>query len=305
MKTKCTIAIDGSYQLTGGIAGLWFGPVAVVRIFLRKGIESIKTFDVEKDLDAEGDIFIIDERKLPLHTSVYSEIERRMLEFETKAIMITARNKNSILMIDGPIVDPPMYKEPNYVRYRCDAIKNCLANDIVMIGCVKRIRDNFLKKYIEDNIAETEIQKDQIREFPTDLHLMSYIFTYMRMQLGMDGVLFTKPIEIISEYTPHKAYKDQGVRIFSFFVQKDLKSLILRLDVPSVSNERRIDIGERELAKLFAVWAYPEIGTPLPVYLAHSKCEVRKGCAEVLYEEILTRTRATDLFNQIASFNLR
>jgi hypothetical protein len=302
MKTKCTIAIDGSYQLTGGTAGLWFGLLACVRILLRKGVESIKMFDAEKDLDAEGDIVIIDERSCQ---SVYSEIERRMLEFETKAIMLTAGDKDSILMIDGPIVDPPWYKEPSYVKFRCDAIKNCLNNGTVIIGCVKRIRDNFLKKHIEDSIAKTGVEKSVIREFPTDLHLMSYIFTYMRVQLGIDDVLFTKPIET-SEGTPlYKAYKDEGVRIFSFFIQKDLRSLIMRLDVPCISDEGQVNIGETELTRLVAMWTYPELGTPLPVYLAHEKCELRKGCAEVLYNEILTRIRTTDQFNQIASFNLR
>jgi len=302
MRNRCTIGIDGSFQLTGGIAGLWFGPVACVRVFLREGMKSITNFDPEKDLDAEGDIIIIDERKCQ---SVYNEIEHRMLEFETKAIMMTVGNKDAILMIDGPVVDPPNYKEPSYVKYRCDSIKNCLANDILVIGCVKRIRDNFLKKYAEANIANNDAERNVINKFPTDLHLMSYVFTYMRMQLGVDDVLFTKPIET-SESTPfYKAYKDEGVRIFSFFIQKDLKSLILRLDIPSISNESQVDIGAREIAKLTAMWIYPEQGTPLPVYLAHEKCEVRKGCADVLYEEILTRMRATDPFNQIASLNLR
>jgi hypothetical protein len=302
MKTRCTIAIDGSYQLTGGTAGLWFGPITCVRIFLREGVKSIEKFDAEKDLDTEGDIIIIDERKCQ---SVYSEIERRMLEFETKAIMLTSGNAGSILMIDGSIVDPPEYKEPSYVKYRCDAIKNCLANDMVVVGCVKRIRDNFLKRRIEDNIAKTEVEKNVIQEFPTDLHLMSYIFTYMRVQLGIDDVLFTKPIETSEDTPVYRAYKAEAVRIFSFFIQKDLKSLILRLDVPCVSNEGQVNINEIEIAKLVALWTYPELGTPLPLYLAHEKCKVRKGCADVLYDEILARMRATDPFNQIASFNLR
>lgn len=302
MKNRCTIGVDGSFQLTGGTAGLWFCPVTCVRVILRNGIRSVVSFDPENDLDAEGEIIIIDERKCQ---NIHSEAELRMLEFETKAIMLTSKNENSVLMIDGPVVDPPNYKETSYVRYRCDAIRNCLTSNILLIGCVKRIRDNFLKKHIEKNFVSSDAERSAIQEFPTDLHLLSYVFTYMRIQLGIYDVLFTRPIET-SESTPtYKAYKDEGVRIFSLFIQKDIKSLILRLDIPSISTEDRVHIGEREIAKLVALWTYPEQGTPLPVFLAHEKCEVRKGCADVLYEEILTRMRATDPFTQIASSNLR
>lgn len=303
-KTRCTIGVDGSFSPAGGTAGMWYAPITVVRVILRNGVDSLDTFNVDSDLEAEGDITLIDESHAE---NVNGEIIRRMMEFETKAIMLTAsRNKGSVLMMDGPVVDPPTFGGKEYVKYRCDALKNCIVNDVLVIGCVKRIKDNFTKEYVKENFARTSDEGDVFHKFPTDMHLMSYVFTYMRTYRGVSDVIYTRPIETSDRGGPvYKKYKEQGLRLASMFVQKDLKSSILRLDIPLVSEETELRVDGEPLVRLVAGWTYPELGTPLPVYLAHEKCEVRKGCADVLYEEILTRMRTTDPFNQIASMNLR
>jgi len=303
-KDRCTIGVDGSFCPAGGTAGLWYAPITAVRVILRRGVDSLKTFDADSDLEAEGDIVLVDERHAE---NVNGEIIRRMMELETMAIMLTAsRNKGSVLMIDGPVVDPPTFGGKDYVKYRCDAFKNCIANDVLAIGCVKRIKDNFTNEYVEKNFKRTSDEASIFQKFPTDMHLMSYVFTYMRTNSGITDVIYTQPIETSdlggAEY---KRYKGEGLRLACMFVQKDLRSSILRLDIPLVSGQTELKVDAEDFVRLVAGWTYPELGTPLPVYLAHEKCEVRKGCADVLYEEILTRMRTTDPFNQIASMSLR
>jgi hypothetical protein len=64
----------------------------------------------------------------------------RMLLVETKAIMKWAMDgRPSVLFIDGPIVDPPLCRRQDYIRYRCSAIKECLGRNIKVIGCAKPV----------------------------------------------------------------------------------------------------------------------------------------------------------------------
>jgi len=303
-RSKCTIGVDGSFCPAGGTAGLWYAPISAVRVILRNGINSLDTFNVDTDLEAFGDITLVDERNAE---DVNGEIIRRMMELETKAIMLTAtRNKGSILMMDGPVVDPPTFSGKDYLKYRCDAFKNCVANDVLAVGCVKRIKDNFTKGYVKENFVKTQDETDVFKEFPTDMHLLAYVFTYMRTQLGITEVIYTNPIETSDRGGQlYKEYRKQGLRLACMFIQKDLKSSILRLDIPLVTEETTLTVDAERLVRLVAGWTYPDLGTPTPVYLAHEKCQIRQGCADVLYEEILTRMRTTDPFNQIASMNLR
>lgn len=309
-RSRCTIGVDGSFYPAGGTAGLWYAPISAVRVMLRKGIDSLDSFNIDSDLEAFGDIILIDEAKLQKEhytENVNGEIIKRMMELETKAIMLTAtRNKGSILMMDGPVVDPPTFSGKDYLKYRCDAFKNCIANDVLAIGCVKRIKDNFTKGYVKENFVKTPDETAVFEKFPTDMHLMAYVFTYMRTQLGITDVIYTNPIETSDRGGQvYKKYKEQGLRLACMFIQKDLRSSILRLDIPLVSEETELTVDAEPLVRLVAGWTYPDLGTPMPVYLAHEKCQIRQGCADVLYDEILTRMRTTDPFNQIASMNLR
>jgi len=61
-KNRCTIGVDGSFCPAGGTAGLWYAPITAVRVILRCGVESLSAFNADSDLEAEGDIVLVDER---------------------------------------------------------------------------------------------------------------------------------------------------------------------------------------------------------------------------------------------------
>ena len=56
-------------------------------------------------------------------------------------------------------------------------------------------------------------------------------------------------------------------------------------------------LGEEKLMKRFnrmmslinLVWTLPGMEEPLPIILAHTKCNVRRGAAETIYYEIMAR----------------
>jgi len=51
--------------------------------------------------------------------------------------------------------------------------------------------------------------------------------------------------------------------------------------------------------KISALWTFPGQNWPLPVMMAHYKCNIRRGCAEVLYDEMITRTTSPKMFDNI------
>jgi len=124
--------------------------------------------------------------------------------------------------------------------------------------------------------------------------LVNAIFSKLVIE-GASGILHTVPICTSNIDNATKAYRDQGIDLISFYVQKDAASRPIRVDFPVLKDceEKPESIAERVLTTVYA-WSYPGMDIPLPVFLAHNKCEVRKGCADVLYDEIITRSKSQD-----------
>lgn len=300
-KNIFAIGIDGSFYSVGGVGGIWQAPISAARIIFENGIKSIPKVDVEAGIEE------IDERKDP---NVDFAASLRMLTLETKALKQCAAkvdpNKKSVIFIDGPIVDPPNYKIKNYVERRCEAIKDLLEKDALIVGCVKRfIRSNILIKYISEKLAKDQNEKGRVNQFTSDMHLISHVFTKIFLS-NETGVLFTLPIDINDENKVYKAYSDEGVKVFSTFMQKNISSYPFRLDIPfKIESSKNVNTIIEEIVKITAIWTLPGQEMPLPVQLAHSKCSIRKGCAQVLYDEIMTRSTSSDVFENIIRARLK
>jgi hypothetical protein len=227
-----------------------------------------------------------------------------MLLGETKAIdNWGSKNISSIVFIDGPIVDPPTYNDKEYIEDRCKAIKKCLQNNSLVIGCVKRSRDSFFIREFEKilGLANDELRK----EFLGDQQLFAYFFTIFRFENNYNAVLFSKCIDI-SDYEIYKTYRENDLYVYSVFYQKNIDSKILRIDI-AVSKENLPNANDLALkgVKAASCWQYPKQGTPLPIELAHEKSKIREGTAEILYEEILTKSRSASIEDQITMLQLR
>jgi len=294
----CAIGIDGSFQCVGGVAGIWYVPTSCAIIIFEEGIKSQPVAYVTAGIED------INENE---HHNVQGEASIRMLDVETRAINECAskldRNKRNVIFIDGPIADPPFFSESKYVKRRCDAILRCIEKNALVIGCVKRPFGKPYISYVNNNILKDETERERLNQFISDVHLVNYIFTKSYFE-GKKGVLMTTPAEISNEDEVHQSYLKNGVRIFSVFMQKDPVSRPIRLDIP-----QKIDFSEskplvEEAVKTVIAWSYPGYNVPLPVILAHNKCTIRKGCAEVLYEEIITRAASPDPFDSIIKIKM-
>lgn len=299
LRYDCVVGIDGSFQLTGGLGGIWYAPISVARVMFEKGIKGPPLVDV---FWAEISEIIEKDNPEPRITA-----SLKMLTAESKAILNWGtQNKPSFVFIDGPIVDPPkIVPNEDYIRYRCEGIKKCLEKSIV-IGCVKRSRERFYIQYLE-NILSDNLEKEYLNQFLTDQHLMAYVFANVRSGQYL-GPVFTKWIDISSVERVYEIYKKYGVYVICLFFQKDITSPVLRLDIPFTNPpEDNIETAEIVLQAIRAtdVWTYPGQDYPLPVILAHEKCNIREGCAQVLYEEIITKSSTVDPYNQLILTQLR
>lgn len=300
LRHKCVVGIDGSYQVVGGAGGKWYAPISVARIIFEDGFGR----------NPHVDIFWVGIQEIDESVDPPPDVTASimMLSAESKAIFNWGTlNKPAFVFIDGPIVDPPVisYGEESYIKDRCEGIRKCLEKSTV-IGCVKRSRDRFYIRYLE-KIFSNSSEKDYLNQFLTDQHLMAYIFAHVRSK-KYRGPIFTKWIDISSANKFYELYKKHGVYIACLFFQKNIMSPVLRLDVPFLEyleENARIYEDILQVAKATNEWTYPGQDYPLPVILAHEKCNIREGCAEVLYEEIITKSRTIDPQNQIILSQLR
>lgn len=299
--TRCVAGVDGSHQPVGGVGGKWYIPLSCALVTFEQGIQGIPAIEVESHIE------VVQEEEFRSIRTLASE---RMLQVETKAIMRWAmRDKPSVLFIDGPIVDPPLCRDSDYIRYRCSAIRECLKRDIRVVGCAKRIRDAHLKRYLMSQVVRNDTEKTKLNMFPSDLQLFAFVFAhYWHQNRESDKGIYTRPIDVSEATEVYKLYHESGLRIFSTFIQKSVGQYILRLDLPFLSDElpdesELLAQVEQAVQATFA-WTYPDHDIPLPIFVADAKCEIRKGCAEVLYEEIMTRTRTTEPIDQIVALQL-
>ncbi|MEM5855334.1 MAG: DNA double-strand break repair nuclease NurA [Candidatus Aenigmatarchaeota archaeon] len=298
---RLALGVDGSNQIIRGIGSKWYVFLSVAGVIFVSGRDSPPKVDI-----FWADIEEFDESKNPF---IKRSAEIKMLSIESKAILeYGTKNSNSVIFIDGPIVDPPFKYENHdaYVEFRCNAIKKCIESNSILIGCVKRVRDKFFINYLlQNNIKD-------VREFPTDQHLMLMLFTRFRSQEKVLGPLYTKWIDVTNlckEYTlPYDDYEKNGIFVISFFYERDIKSKILRIDVPlnfsPLENPVKVENIVSKVVKTLNYWTYPS-QDPLPVLLAHEKCNIRKGAAEVLYEEIITRSMSLEPSDQIIAAKMR
>jgi hypothetical protein len=222
------------------------------------------------------------------------KIEEEMYRCEVSAIArvssvvesLSKSKKEILLMIDGPIIDPPnkaLYK--GYVKERVNAVLACAENNVLVIGCVKSMEGhhflNFLKR--DDKFAELASVAEG---FGPDTQLVPFVFSGIRST----GAAFqTVPIEILDPDWLIKEYKDAGFRrIYRIFLTLGGRGAPFGVEFLVREEEDSDQIGEKVCTAVRA-WGIPGLNAPLPVIAAHRRCNIRKGASEYLYRQLLTR----------------
>ena len=299
LKIKEVIAIDGSSNIGGQLSGKFVCLYSVARIHLL--IDHLNNI-----IPSEyywGDLKIIDALD---ESEIKKKLEVEMLQKETEAhldsinLFDLASPSWKLLFIDGPIIDPPTYKDTSYVNFRCNTIKRLLNHNILLMGCVKRIYSNNFCDYINNFIKDNNIRKKSSL-YLNDSYLISSLIADHRKQNKYHGPIIT---DIYQNLTDNNSvahlYQINGIQIKSMFYQHSTKHNLIRVDIPFIGDK---EFDSSEIYKIVKTnlfeWSYPGIDIPYPVYLSHEFSKIRNGCAQKIYDDIISRNLSSKPTEQL------
>ncbi|MEM0054159.1 MAG: DNA double-strand break repair nuclease NurA [candidate division WOR-3 bacterium] len=288
LKKSAIGALDGSYQLICGSEGQWFGFFGFSMILSKDG------FCVNPEIAVDGSI-------KNFRSADELEAKRKCTEImmwgESKLLRSLGERLGGFgkayILIDGPIIDPPLERNPEYISLRTSAIRFCINNEISIIGFVKRIAGSEFIKFLKSIFEE----KLDLSSFFNDANLLSgslYV-AFSRFKRPV----YTKPVNLFEfleksdpMYTVYSLYNEHGLEIYHSYYKPTLRSKVYRIELASTSRLTDDELNNhfKEILSLICyIWTLPGMNEPLPIILAHEKCNIRQGAAEKLYYEIITR----------------
>lgn len=294
------VGIDGSSQQVGGFGGKWYVPISCAIVKALNG--DISNMEVEVTAG-------IEEIQQQEFQNVGADIAKLMMVVETKAINTWAQKAplKSYVFLDGPIIDPPSERDTEYVNFRCAALRACLSKNIQVVGCVKRSFDKTFKTHVQKILsAKDDKLGTLVSQFSSDIHLVVFMLSFLARKMPPSNYLYSQIVPIEDNHVTQLYFK-QGLRIYFTYLQRDIGSSPLRIEIaiPEEISEEEIPAFIQPTLDLCVTSTYPGYYVPLIVQMAHEKCNIRQGCAEVLFDEIMTRTRASEPLEQIVLSKMR
>ncbi len=281
-------AVDGSFQVVGGTGGRWYAIFGISQIISEKG------FTLEPIIKVDGGIEpleAVDEGEAR-HKAEIVMMLGEMKGFRKVAERLCSSRKDCYLLIDGPVIDPPLYMNEEYIEGRVDALRFCIEKNVNVVGFVKRVMGSNYLNFLKNNLG-----KEQVVEFTNDLDLLSTVMFNAVKEASCP--IYTYPLSFDESAEKesnlaliYKCYKDKGLTIYYSYYKPSLRGRVFRVEYAAVK-----ELSEREVLERFdeilsvinIVWTLPGMEEPLPITIAHNKCNVRRGAAETLYYEIMAR----------------
>ncbi len=312
---KHYVGIDGSFYVTGGKGKRYYIMMTAVIIELPKGIDTSPNELIKRYPGI--DIRVYDD--VSGGKEVFEVAEDLMMQLETRAIEVKVDEydgSEQYVFIDGPVIDPPRLpskyiidrEDLKYIDYRAKVFRKAYEKGLSIYGYVKSARtDNLLKKKILDlasrNLSGKEYQEieDALDKFASDQELafitLFTILSITERRYNNKYVIYaTKPVDIedtvIDENEIYKEYKSRGLTVYYTYAISRYMNKVYRLEVMVPNNTSPEEVRNKLIhgIKLVSAITLPGHKHPLPIILAHEKCRIRRGAAEIIYEEILART---------------
>jgi hypothetical protein len=282
------IGIDSSRQLPWRALSTYYSPITSAIVYF-KGINSRMEYDFDSPCK------FLEESNITPEEALWRAKEE-MYRCEVSAIARVSSNINSLLraygerkvlvMIDGPIMDPPnttLYSD--YVKERVNAILACKESGALVMGCIKNMEGSHFLNYLK-NHQELSNLATIAEGFGPDAQLVPFIFYGIR---PASLILETIPIEM---YEPQKLiaeYRKHGIENFyRMYLTTAGRRTIMCVEYFTVDGEDAAKVGN-EVSQAVRAWSVPGQKAPLPVLAAHLRCNIKRGAAEFLYRELLTR----------------
>jgi|GEM_PF-1791274 len=285
-RNALTIGIDSSRQLPYRILNKYYCPITTAIVYF-DGINGKIVYDP----NAPCEIFEIADLT---PEEAIRKVQEEMYKYEVVAIQKIVNSslfkaaigkKEILIMIDGPLIDPPNKKlYEGYIEERANALLACKKNGALVIGCVKRLEGHLFLDFLKNQEELQNIAK--IAEgFGQDMQLIPFLFSSLYLEGHMFETIpikITEPKEIVAEYK-----KWTGEWIYRIYLTFGVKGIYLGVDY-FANEDNASEIGVK-VCNAIRAWWMPGVKIPLPVLAAHNRCNIKKGAAEYLYRELMTR----------------
>ena len=229
----------------------------------------------------------------PSGTGIDAAAEAGMLLLETLSLDKVAETGTKVLMLDGPLIDPPGSIDPSiwrllsgdildrlgrgidYHGLRAEKLAKLAASGVEAIGVVKRVSGFMM-------IARSARKLPSGLQGLSDEDLLVVLSSVIRGKGVVIGPFAPRlPGDIVSRY------EEKGARIVTYYTYSPWTMKPLRIEI--ISEHRRDDVEKAvETAGLVASLTPPGHSYPLPVQLAHEKSHLSRQLASLIYREALT-----------------
>jgi hypothetical protein len=154
------------------------------------------------------------------------------------------------------------------------------------------------------NYLSKRVRKDMLNGYVSDFDLLSgVLFNATKEEKGK--LVFTRPMAfnegIQSKHDPsnmaYRSYAEKGLFIYCSYYKSGLRGSLYRIELASfdkMAEKTLMSEYEKIMSLICGVWTLPGMTLPLPIIIAHNKCNVRKGAADSLYNEIISRMASID-----------
>jgi hypothetical protein len=248
--------------------------------------------------------------------NAYYELKMEMFKLEvkmmeecmSKIMEMYEDDREKIVFMDGPLVDPPTFPrrdqklresyENEYVKRRAETILDGIKNNILTLGIVKKIEGNSLVSNLcsVDGAEHDVLQKLNDYTLATLIFKSQYISSFLRGLAKSEDeevILATKPYELPYN-TDYSVYKKYGLYIYSFYILprlKDPRKRVLRVEIPfdHEPSDAELETCAWKSAKYIAAAALPGHSVPTPVILAHKACTIPRSAARKVVKEATSR----------------
>jgi hypothetical protein len=285
-KNALAIGIDSSRQLPYRILNKYYCPITTAIVYF-DGINGKMIYDGE----APCEIFEIADLT---PEEAIRKVQEEMYRYEVAAILkvtssqlfnVAVGKKKILVMIDGPLIDPPNKKlYEGYIGERVNALLACKEKGALVIGCVKSLEGHLFLDFLKTQKELQDVAK-MAEGFGQDVQLIPFLFSALHSQGRMFETIpikITKPKEVVDEYK-----KYAGEDIYRIYLNFGIKGMYLGVDY-FANEDNASEIGI-EVCNAVRAWWMPGIKIPLPVLVAHKRCNIKRGAAEYLYKELMTR----------------
>ena len=288
--------------------------ISEAAIRLEQGLTKSTIIELDVEPSTVPDVADLSKYKLELTTNMFEMELKALHKAQKEALNYKARGAESAVVLDGPLVDPPglvagmhdenplRQKTQNLVNGRAESIATLYLKDVPVVGFVKRLQGSiFLDKYLPK--ASSQYAPGTIGDRLVSLVIASAMQEKANnlglCDNGYKFVAVTRPIELEQSVAPDVDYY---VSVASNIVGRDVR-VYTSLYIPGwcTGNYRRpgrieflAEPGKEveqalKVAALLEATVIPGTYMPLPVYLAHTSCTIRKREGAKLLREVASR----------------